>query len=420
VADVQIDSAVALQERLVYRSGTFWTSTTTGYLIFLDGSLHLHYRKTADGGATWAETVIQDSNYIYGVDCWADWQTDGDAGTKIHISYTNTATNVVAYQYLDTNGDSLSGEVTVEAAQGAGAVLASVFNRTSITKSVGGNLCIACSYFDTTPTLYGIFYTSPDGTTWTSKTSPFEAAEYDHLKLYPANLADTNDIWGLYGDNDVNELSLKTWDNSGNSWAETAIVTYDTQSYDVQYDGVVRLSDGHLLVAVWNDYDNAAADIVTFDITDAGTITARTDAITDTNESFATSCFHDHNAGRWYVAYCVGGTAHSLVTVYYKYSDDSGVNWSAQQSMQANAADDERWITSGAVKAAWGGFYQPVWYNDDLADLFCNVDNDVAIAAAAGGGWATIAKVNGVGEAVLGKVGGVAKADIAMIMGTAV
>jgi len=391
MADITIESVCTFQNKIGIRGGIFWTSPTVGYVIYVDFYYDLLYKKTADGGATWAAAVpiaAAGSCYASSYNCWADWQTAGDAGTKIHIAYISMDLNEVRYVYLDTSDDSIGGDDLIETCQGTGTFHTTVgllYAMVSITKTRGGNLAVAIKYQDSVNTPFNSFYTSPDATTWTSKTSPYAGEGYaDYCLLFPGNEADNQDVWAVFWDTNVDEISLKTYDDSGNSWSEQSISLNMTESTTyLQMDGAIRLSDGHLILAAWNLYDNALADLMVWDINGAGSITAKTNVLTDSAESFLTSVFINQNTDDIYVAYARGGTVGSTVTVYYKKSTDGGDDWATlgELAMQANAADNERWISCGAVKAAWGGKFQPVWFNDDLDDIFTNTDNGISIAA---------------------------------------
>jgi len=392
MADVTIEAAASASfSYRAVRGGVFWTSPTVGYVIYLNVNDDLVYRKTADGGATWGnatEIVAAASCDALAYDCWADWQTEGDAGTKIHIAYMSLDTGEVRYVYLDTSDDSVGGDDLIETCQGTGTFLdVTAFQRhmVSITKTRGGNLAVAIKYYDSNQATFNSFYTSPDADTWTSKTNPYEQPE-DYCLLFPGNEADNQDLWGVYWDVSADEISLKTFDDSGNSWGEQSISGSMAENASfLQMAGAIRLSDGHLILAAWNMIDNAAADLMTWDINGAGSITAKTNVLTNSAESFLVSVFINQANDDIYIAYAKGTTAFSLVAAFYQKSIDGGANWGGQTALQADAEDDERGIYCGAVKAAWGGKFQPVWFNNDLFDIFTNTDNGISIAAAGGG-----------------------------------
>ncbi|KKK94872.1 hypothetical protein LCGC14_2678490, partial [marine sediment metagenome] len=106
--------------------------------------------------------------------------------------------------------------------------------------------------------------------------------------------------------------------------------------------------------------------------------------ITDTAEYALVSVFVNQANDDIYVAYAGGTDFTTLVKVFYQLSQDGGANWDGQAAMQADAEDDMRWISAGAMKAAWGGKFQPVWFDDDDNVIFTNTDNGISIAAAVG------------------------------------
>lgn len=389
MADILIEAAAQdVFSLTAQRAGVFWTSPTVGYVIYVNSVNDLKYRKTVNGGANWAAAVNIRTGAIVCYDCWADWQTAGDAGTKIHIAYMDSDSDDIRYVYLDTAIDTVGGDDQIEASQKADLDLAP--SRTdlqmSITKTRGGNLAVAFRYVAGPAPVewFYMFYTSPDATTWTSKPSPWEAA-LDYIQLFPGNEADNQDVWAVFWDLDATEISLKTYDDSGNSWSEQLIavnMTPQTTAFE-QMGGQVRLSDGHLIFAAWSQYNNPASDLMTWDINGAGSIVAKTNILTDTPNYILASVFINQVNDDIYVAY-IGGTAIATeVAAHYQKSVNGGANWGGQQAMQADAEDDERWISAGCMKAAWGGKFQPVWFNDDDNDLFTNSDNGISIAAKA-------------------------------------
>ncbi len=393
MADVTIEAAAgSTTEARARRGGVFWTSPTVGYVIYLNTGLDLVYRKTGDGGATWgaAQVVVAAAScQAWTYDCYADWQTDGDAGTKIHIVYMSQDLHQIRYVYLDTSDDSVGGDDLIEACQGTGTFNTGstvLWYQLQITKTRGGNFAVALRYYDNSTTAFYSFYTSPDADTWTSKVSPWEAT-FDYILLFSGNEADNQDVWAVFWDVSANEISLKTFDNSGNTWSAGTSISgsmIEASSY-IQMDGAFRLSDGHLIFVAWSQYDNAAADLMTWDINGEGSITAKTDVLTNSAESFLVSVLINQDNDDIRIAYARGTAVGSLTKVFHQLSQDGGANWDGETAMQADAEEDMRWISAGAVKAAWGGKFQPVWFDDDDDDLFTNTANGISIAAAVGG-----------------------------------
>lgn len=393
MADVTIDSSVSNEfNHESVRGGTFWTSPLIGYVIFLTFGHDLYYRKTTDGGANWGSVTVivgPGSGDAIMWDSYADWQTVGDVGTKIHIVYMSQDTEEIRYVYLDTSGDSVGGNDLIETCQGTGVFNASpAFARftSSITKTRGGNIAVAFKYKDDGAGYFNGFYTSPDGDTWTSRTTPYEVKE-DYCILFPGNEADNQDIWATYWDADASIISLKTLDDSGNSWGEQTIQAGMTlDAVYLQMDGQIRLSDGHLILSAWSQWNNAASDLKVWDINGAGSITAKANVITDEAENFTVSVFINQISDDLYITYAQGTDATTLVKCSYKKSTNGGTAWGSEINMQADAEEDIRWVSAGAMKAAWEGKFQPIWFDDDDDDLFTNADNGISLRAG-GRGW---------------------------------
>ena len=390
VSDITIETSahITLHYR-ANRGGIFWTSSLIGYVVYLrsGADANLVYRKTTDGGATWSASAkiveAQDSTRVY--DCWADWQTPGDSGTKIHVVLLNYDEDDVVYYYLDTSTDT-AGDRTVLIHYGNGTWSSNQtreYHSCSITKGRGGKLAIAYRVVNWADDgeLEG-FYTSADGVTWASKTIPFETAK-DYIQLYCGNEADTNDLWAAFWDKSADEISRKVYDDSENSWSEQSIASsmVDSNTY-LQMDGQARLSDGSVVFAAWDGYGySAPANLKVWIMGSDGAITTKTNVLTNVQHYFNVSVFINQLNDDIYVAYIGGTGILSEVAAVYKKSTDGGTTWGSETAMQADAEDDERWISAGCMKST--GKFMPVWYNYDLYDIFCNFDNAITIVAGA-------------------------------------
>lgn len=373
--------------------GPYWTSPSVGYfLVKVEGADDLAIIKTTDSGASWAEVDSADApgisdNATVSPAAWFDQETPGNSGTKIYVAYADddAATfSRLKYVTFDTSTDQWGTPVTVrDVENGATTWIATPI---AITLSVGGVLFIAGQNNGATQFLYR----STDGSSWTSKAAPGEAAA-DRFMLFPANLADTNDIWCLFHDASANELSLKTYDDSANSWSEAAVdAATESSSAPVRFfDGAIRHSDGHLLACVWTLYDNAAADLATWDITDAGTITAKGDCVDTSDDCAWCGILINQQNNDVYIAYLGNEngseTAGTALSAFYKKSTDGMASWGSQTAYSSGAADDYKIISAGRTVGSAGGRFMPVWFDDDDYIIFVNDGNDVEIAAAAGG-----------------------------------
>lgn len=385
MADTTVDATV--HSVLYYeglRSGPVWVSPTTAYVVYIDSNIDLVYQKTGDGGATWDAPVVIRTGTVFKYSIWFDKWTPGDSGTKIHIAYMDSAVDDVFYRFLDTSGDSLGTERTVF----AGASFLNVAWNGSIidiTKARSGYLYIAF-WADTSGEL-GFFRSTDGGPTWGSRAQHADGNAVDLILLFPGNEADTNDIWCIYYDVSASEISLKIYDNSGDSWSETAIynpVTFNSSAFPMA--GSVRHSDNHVILAVWNLYATALADLMVWDIGGSGSIVAKTDVNTNLDDAAWVTVLINQQNDDIYVAYLVGAAIGSAVDAKFKKSADGAGSWSAQQDYSQAVADDIRGIWAGLSVMDDGGKFQPLWFNDDINALYVNLVNDIDIAAGGGGG----------------------------------
>jgi hypothetical protein len=381
MADTTVDTTVDPNLNIrVQESGPVWTDASTGYIIYEDDAFDVVYQKTANGGATWGSPVTVHTGTVARLSIWFDKWTTGDAGTKIHIAYVDGGSEDVFYRDLDTSGDTLGTARTVFA--GVSFVFGGWTSGTvSITKSRGGYLYVG--FWGDAGGENGFFRSTDAGVNWTSRAALADDDSVDAILLRPSNEADDQDIWCIYWDRSADEISLKTYDDSGNSWSETSVETSmaDAVNYHTMAASI-RQSDGHLILAAWSELDATTADLMVWDINGSGSITAKTDVVTNLAESSQVSVFINQQNDDIYIAYLKGGTWESTVDVMYKKSTDGGASWGAEQAYSEAAADDLRLVTSGLGVGDDGGIFQPVWFNDDLDDLFVNLVNDVVISAA--------------------------------------
>ncbi len=99
MADITVDASVntTLHQRAV-RAGPVWVNVNTAYIFYVDGSSDLVYQKTSDGGATWAAAVSVKTGTLIKASIWFDKWTPGNAGTLIHIAYTESVGDDLLYR----------------------------------------------------------------------------------------------------------------------------------------------------------------------------------------------------------------------------------------------------------------------------------------------------------------------------------
>ena len=368
--------------------GTVATSTTVVYAFYIDETGDdFFYVKSTDAGANWGSPVTIRTGTVDVFDVWYDKWTPGITGTKIHIAYTDSGVDDVFYRDLETATDTLGTERTVF----AGASVDDTSWQTvivSITKAQGGNLYVA---FNIDGGTEQGFYRSVDaGVNWTSRGDLNESSGDTYL-LFPANVSDNQDICALFADNVTgNEVSIKMYDDSANTWTETAIAAQvDSASY-IQMSGAVRHSDKHVIVTFWSTIDGSGADLFCYDITAdsiaAPTITAKTNVSAGAGSDDQAQCAVSINQNNDDIYVAVIGksdgseTWEASVHVYYYKSADDGASWDAQVVV-STTLDDHRLIF--ADLGGTSSLFLPVWFNDDLNTLVTDSAKGVAFAPSA-------------------------------------
>src|SRR3972149_1757014 len=246
--------------------------------------------KTTNGGLTWSAATDIFTGTVEAFDVWYDQWTPGDTGRIIHIWYIQGGTgDDILYTRLNTVDD-VQTDITVVSLT---STVAGRGQFISGTKARGGNLY--CAFDIDAGAETGMYRSVDNGATWTSRTSPVEAT-IDQCKLFPANVADANDIWLLYQDASTDELTLKAYDAAG------------------------------------------ASDLKVYDINGTGSLTALTDIATNVQDIYYPSVFLNQNQPDWiYVAHIgvTGGTSTlgTSVPVVYSLSKNRGLTWTKNIAM---------------------------------------------------------------------------------------
>ena len=232
-----------------------------------------------------------------------------------------------------------------------------------------------------------VSYTSSDGgATWDAIANPYDG-DGDWALVSPGYEIDPADFIVVYFDSDALEFTIKTYDDSLDSWSESAVFTTIVGFNNTIpfFDGRQRWSNSSTFIPVWNDVDTATADlegwILTGDAVGGYTFTASALIAEDLNESYGTGVAIDQQNDHIYVAYLKGGALFSSTEAQYRRSIDGGVTWEAEVSLTEDVADDYRWIQLSGSIGDDGGEIQGTWANDDLNTLKTNVNTAVSIPA---------------------------------------
>lgn len=343
-----------------------------GYMFGINGDSDLDYMKTTNGGVTWGAAVDVFTGSVDSFDVWYDQWTPGNTGRIIHIAFTENGSDDVSYFAFNTTNDTKTSIVDVLAGSSA---VAGRGTFTTITKTRGGNLYVGFNMDAFAE--HGLYRSTNNGVTWSVMTDPLEA-NLDQYMLHPANAADPNDMWLLYDDNSTTELTIKTFDDSANSFAESGALTFDNNATDLvgQYGfaGSIRHSDGHLIFAFMNAYDAAGEDFLCYDW-DGTTATALTALTTDIDDMYYPSVYLNQDQPDYiYIAY-VGKSdgSEALATgvgVYYALSKDRGLTWTKDIAYSTSVTD---------YRQSWaplnGERFMVVWTDISALSLHTNNDN---------------------------------------------
>jgi len=303
------------------------------YCFYVDGQSDLGYKKSTDGGRTWSKETVIFVGSVQTVAVWYDRWSNIAAGL-IHLAYTETASDDILYRNIDTeNNDSLGTQTTVFA--GSTAIAGGSL---SITRARGNNLIVAGSIDAGNED--GAWESTDVGATWGSAIAdPSEAGTEDQYLLLPGWNADTQDVMLIFWDASADELSVKRYDNSANSWAETSIATsmVDIAASAGRFPNVaaaVDLTNSQNIVVAWSDTDVLNADLRCWKINDT-TITEMTNVVENsTDDQGLCTIGIDTITNIWHVMY--GGksdgseTWNTALQVYGKTSSDAGSTWSAE------------------------------------------------------------------------------------------
>lgn len=392
VAIATVDASQARGQRCVVA-----VSSTVRYRFYIAADEDFEYVKSTDGGATWGTPVqISLDDSLNSFDVYYDRWVPGDTtGTLIHVAWTQMSTDGVRYRSLDTNGDTLGTLRTVTALTSA--IDNSLEVWISLTKTISGDLYI--TYCADGGDERGFFRSEDAGATWGSDLNAVGMVEDggstspDWGLAFPASgTGDGDDMWLLYQDGSANALTLKLYDASAGTMAESAtILTFAENATNLTgqpgWNAGIRLSDGHLILAAVTERDTATADHRVFDITSTASFAELTAITTDIDDHYFPAVYVDEGNNIYVAFNGLRDGSEDLGTatkVYYVKSTDGGSTWSAGSTayMEGSAA---------LVMQVWappcGPVFDVAWRQGATGTEFVgNAVNAVVYSAGGGGG----------------------------------
>lgn len=374
IEDTQVDDDV-LDELNRYRGlRTVWTTQSIGYVFFLNDVGLLQFRKSTDQGVTWTNdrTLVNPGTAeIMVFDIWYDrWNPGRRSETLIHIAFSVRSNILSSIQYmsLDVLDDSFTSTSLVDNALTMSALTNE--NTISIAKANGGVLYVAARTKATAPNQ--LFYQSANGgATWSNPLGGWGMTEmWSRVRLMPTATTDPDDI--LIVDNLLlgGSYRLNFWSNINNSWGTPVAFGSSASTTDyLQFAAVLRLSDKHTLVAHWNGFNNAAADLQVTDIgASTSEVTSLANVLTDQADAALAGIAIDDATNDIFVFYMLG-TVDSSMDLFYRKSTDGGTTWGSAQPASELAGDHRHLDVAPCVIGADGGRIQGFWFNDDLNDI---------------------------------------------------
>ncbi|KKK53947.1 hypothetical protein LCGC14_3089670, partial [marine sediment metagenome] len=252
----------------------------------------------------------------------------------------------------------------------------------SIVKARGGNIYVG-GWIDNNGENGFFRATDSPATSFTARTDTgfIEGIEVDRIMFLAGNEADSNDIWSIYQDVSANEMTLKVYDNSANTWNESSVIdSIDETSIFFGFDSMDRHSDGHAILVLWNEQRSATGDLAVHDITNITTFSEKTDVVSNSDVFGIVGLLINQQNDDLYVDYNDGLNPGQIV---YQKSTDGGGSWDGELAMSVTE-DNHRLVMGGTSVGDDGGRWMPVWFNDDINALLTNFDNAINISAVSG------------------------------------
>lgn len=368
-------------------AGPYWSSSQVGAVVFTDNGDVLVAR-TTDGGATWgAPTTIWSGTTMSHLAAWYDRETPGLGTTLLHIAWLSPdGTDTCRYCTFDVADATVGTVRTVDATITVSST--ANLNRIAITRTRSGLVLVAFS----TQTEHKC-WKSADlfASAGTSRASPYETAtEEDVVLMFPANTGDDNDACCLFHDRSVDDLTIKMFDDSANTWTEfgTPLDTSIPEEFPyIHMDGALRHSDGHLLVAAQKAPAASGGSIKTWDVTVASitvpVVTAKTNVVS-TGWLYQVAMLIDQFTDAVYVVWNKGPTGDAVV---YKVSTDGMATWGSEMPYSQGTIYHPLLLHVGRSVTSAGGRFQPCWFDSGSSDVSVNLVNDIGLGpvVAAGG-----------------------------------
>lgn len=365
-------------------------------------------------GGVWASGSVQTVSSTPGgcVACWYDRWTPGNTGDKIHVIFhqERSGTEGIYYFNIDlASSDAVSTPVLLESIAAGNA---STFSHSVATIIVArsGRLYVAGVLDDTVSARRGFWSSDNGGATWSIlDDTPMqeETGSADYFEMFPGGETNTNDVLLVQLDRSANTVDLWTYDASGDTWgSKTNITACADDSNYIQLAGVQRHSDNHVLLAVVNSHDLSTTDLEFWDITNAGSMTRKTDVWSNSADRGCVAVACLQQTDEIFVTWVQGDSAWpgSSNIVHQRWSSDGGSTWDSITQPNTTSRDISGVYVAGYSVGDEGGQIGAAWFDDVNNTLWTDFDEWLEVPPFTGGfqpAWARhatqVAGIQGVG-----------------------
>lgn len=315
------------------------------YVVYINSASDVGFVKSTDGGLTWSNYTNIFTGTAVALSVWYD-RWSGIAAGLIHCAYTESGASDTLYRTIDTeSSDALSTQTTIFAgtSQAGGKSL-------SISRARGGNVyCRTCIDAGAEGGFFRLPNANvPNGAWGAARTINEALATTDQMFLFPGFAADNQDMIGIFVDASANGLSRQLYDDSANSWSESAIIADGSFTDQVattafpHVAGFVDLTNSRIVIVAWSAVDAANADLRCFTITESAiTETATNVVLNSTDDQGLCAIGLNLDTLDWHVFY--GGksdgseTYPTAIKIYTKVSTDDGATWGPETVVCDNA-----------------------------------------------------------------------------------
>ena len=366
-------------------ASTVFISDQVGYKFYRSSTGTCVYRKTLNGGTSWAAAVAVDTQTdCISISVWYDQWTPGDTGSYIHISTIDIGNDEIFYNRLNTTSDTLLLATSVTAAAGLAGIYAAGTNENSITKATDGQIYMVVDDADGTQLRRCATNCGVSGS-WTTPGTPPQGNVDSWSLLMP--LASGNVM--LINRSTANTLLSSVW--NGTSWSTFTTIdaaAVRNTTYDVGVAATVDIDTGDIYIAYITDNDTftvADHDLRTA-IYSSGSWSAKTAVFTNVaaRALLQVAISRNQNNGDIYIGYTARSTIGTATTgnVYWVRSTDDMTTWGAQQGPMDTTSADMYGIDMNLMS------YERIfvsWYDvtaiDIIGDTVADIGPDVELTS---------------------------------------